>query len=151
VPAPVVGGQQSKVRYQRQPTDLVFVSRITHRRLIALFLALASMCYSIRSANAVCTLIVSDMNSVSPRRSRISLIAMIVGGLLAIAPVFGPLGKTWRYLSDFFAERPKSMRGPDNSFYVELLALIKCPGGLLLFAISLVLFIRSGKRTAPGA
>jgi len=38
------------------------------------------------------------MNSVSLRRSRISLVAMIVGGLLAVAPVFGPLGKTLHYL-----------------------------------------------------
>ncbi len=76
---------------------------------------------------------------------------MIIGGLLAIGPVFGPLGATWRYLSDFFAERPQSMRGPDASFYVELLALIVCPIGLLLFVVSLVLFIRSGRRTAPAA
>ena len=37
--------------------------------------------------------LVSCMNSVSRRRSRTSLVAMIVGGLLAVAPVFGPLGK----------------------------------------------------------
>jgi hypothetical protein len=72
---------------------------------------------------------------------------MIVGGFLAVAPVFGPLGKTWRYLADFIAERPQSMRGPDISFFVELVALIICPVGLLLFVISLVLFIRSGRGT----
>ena len=92
-----------------------------------------------------------DMISASRRRSRISLVAMIVGGLLAVAPVFGPLGKTLHYLADFIAERPQPMRAPDISFFVELLALIICPAGLLLFAISLVLFIRSGTRTAPRA
>jgi hypothetical protein len=76
---------------------------------------------------------------------------MIVGGLLAVAPVFGPLGKTLHYLADFIAERPQSMRSPDTSFFVELLALIVCSVGLLLFAMSLVLFIRSGRRMAPGA
>ncbi len=76
---------------------------------------------------------------------------MIVSGFLAIAPVFGPLGKTLRYLADFIAERPQPMRAPDISFFVELLALIICPVGLLLFAMSLVLFIRSGRRTAPRA
>jgi len=91
------------------------------------------------------------MNSASPQRSRISLSGMIIGGLLAVAPLFGPLGETLHYLSDFFAERPQSMRGPDTSFYVELLALIVCPGGLLLFAISLLFFFRSGRRTAPSA
>jgi len=86
------------------------------------------------------------MNSVSPRRSRVSLVAMIIGGVLMLAPVFGPLGETLHYLDDFFAERPQSMRGPDISFYVELLALIVCPIGLLIFAVSLILFIRSGRR-----
>jgi hypothetical protein len=76
---------------------------------------------------------------------------MVVGGLLAVAPAFGPLGKTLHYLDDFFAERPQPMRAPDISFFAELLALIICPIGLLLFAISLVLFIRSGTRTAPRA
>jgi len=76
---------------------------------------------------------------------------MIVGGLLAVAPVFGPLGKTLHYLADFIAERPQPMRAPDISFFAELLALIICPVGLLLFAISLVLFIRSGGRTVPRA
>jgi hypothetical protein len=76
---------------------------------------------------------------------------MIVGGLLAVAPVFGPLGKTLHYLADFIAERPQPMGAPDISFFVELLALIICPVGLFLFAISLVLFIRSGRRTAPRA
>jgi hypothetical protein len=61
---------------------------------------------------------------------------MIVGGLLAVAPVFGPLGNTLRYLADFIAERPQPMRAPDMSFFVELLALIICPVGLLLFTIS---------------
>ena len=63
----------------------------------------------------------------------------------------GPLGKTLHYLADFIAERPQPMRAPDTSFFVELLALIICPVGLLLFAISLVLFIRSGRRIAPRA
>jgi hypothetical protein len=89
------------------------------------------------------------MNSVSRRRSRISLVAIIVGGLLAVAPVFGPLEKTLHYLADFIAERPQPMRAPDISFFVELLALIISPVGLLLFAISLVFFIRSSRPTAP--
>ena len=89
------------------------------------------------------------MNSISRQRSRASLVGMIIGGLLTIAPVFGPLGPTWHYLADFVAERPQPMRTPDISFFVELLALIVCPFGLLIFAISLVLFIRSGERTAP--
>jgi hypothetical protein len=89
------------------------------------------------------------MNSASRRQNRVSLVAMIVGGLLAVAPVFGPLGKTLHYLDDFIAERPQPMRAPDISFFVELLALIICPVGLLLFAISLFLFIRSGRPTAP--
>ena len=92
-----------------------------------------------------------DMNSVSPRRTRISLVAMIVGGLLAVAPFFGSLGKTLHYLADFIAERQQPMRAPDISFFAELLALIICPVGLLLFVISLVLFIRSGSRSAPRA
>jgi len=70
---------------------------------------------------------------------------MIVGGLVTVAPVFGPLGKTLHYLSDFIAERPQSMRTPDLSFFIELLALIVCPFGLIIFAISLVFFIRSGR------
>ena len=76
---------------------------------------------------------------------------MIVGGLLTVAPVFGPLSTTLHYLDDFIAERPQSMRVPDISFFVELLALIICPVGLLLFAISVVLFIRSGRQTTPRA
>jgi hypothetical protein len=91
------------------------------------------------------------MNSIAQRRNRISLVAMIVGGLMAVAPVFGPLGKTLHYLADFIAERPQPMRAPDISFFAELLALIVCPIGLLLFAISLVLFIRSGTPTEPRA
>ena len=91
----------------------------------------------------------NNMNSFSRRRSRISLLAMIIGGLLVVAPVFGPLGKTLHYLADFIAERPQPMRAPDISFFVELLALIICPVGLLLFATSMVLFIRSGRQTAP--
>jgi hypothetical protein len=71
--------------------------------------------------------------------------------LLAVAPVFGPLGKTLHYLDDFIAERPQPMRVPDISFFAELLALIICPVGLVLFAISLVLFIRSGRPTTPRA
>src|SRR6266403_1295784 len=90
-----------------------------------------------------------NVNSAFRRQSRASLVAMIVGGLLAVAPVFGPLGKTLHYLDDFIAERPQSIRGPDISFFAELLALLVCPVGLLMFAISLVLFIRSGRRTAP--
>jgi len=89
------------------------------------------------------------MNSVSRRRSRISLVAMIVGGLVTVAPVFGPLGKTLHYLSDFIAERPQPMTAPDISFFTELLALIVCPVGLIIFAISLVFFIRSGRPPAP--
>jgi hypothetical protein len=73
---------------------------------------------------------------------------MIIGGLLTGGPVFGPLGPTWHYLDDFINERPQSMRGPGISFFVELLALMVCPFGLLIFAISLVLFVRSGKRAA---
>jgi hypothetical protein len=88
------------------------------------------------------------MNTVPRPRSRISLVAMIVGGLLAVAPLFGPLGSTLHYLDDFFAERPQPMRGPDVSFFVELLALVVCPVGLLVFAISLVIFIRSGRPAA---
>ena len=87
------------------------------------------------------------MNSVSRRRNPASLVAMIIGGLLAIAPLFGPLGETLHYLDDFFAERPQSMRGPDNSFYLELLALIVSPFGLIIFAISLVLFLRGRSRS----
>jgi len=89
------------------------------------------------------------MNSASRRQRLASLVAMIVGGLLAVAPVVGPLGKTLHYLDDFIAERPQSIRGPDISFFAELLALIICPVGLLLFAISLVFFIRSGRPTSP--
>jgi hypothetical protein len=74
---------------------------------------------------------------------------MIIGGLLTVAPVFGPLGKTLQYLDDFIAERPQPMRVPDTSFFVELLALIVCPVGLLIFVISLVFFIRSSRPTAP--
>ncbi len=89
------------------------------------------------------------MNSLSRKRGRISLVAMIGGGLLAVAPVFGPLGKTLHYLADFIAERPQPMRAPDISFFAEVLALIICPFGLLLFSISLVLFVRSGRPIAP--
>jgi hypothetical protein len=67
------------------------------------------------------------MNSASRRQSRASLIAIIVGGLLAVAPVFGPLGKTLHYLDDFIAERPQPMRVPDISFFVELLTLALHP------------------------
>jgi hypothetical protein len=71
---------------------------------------------------------------------------MIFGALLAVTPLFGPLGKTLSYLNDFFAERPQSMRGPDASFYLEVLALIVCPVGLLIFALSLFFYLRSGRR-----
>jgi len=70
---------------------------------------------------------------------------------MAVAPVFGPLGTTWHYLADFIAERPQPMRAPDISFFAELVTLIICPIGLVLFAISLILFIRSGTRTPPRA
>jgi hypothetical protein len=76
---------------------------------------------------------------------------MIVGGLLTVAPVFGPLGNTLHYLDDFIAERPQSMRVPDFSFFAELLALIVCPFGLVMFVISLIFFVRSGRGTAPRA
>jgi hypothetical protein len=89
------------------------------------------------------------MNSAPRPRSRISLVAKICGGLLVIAPLFGPLRSTVRYLDDFIAQRPQSMATPDLSFFLELLALIGCAVGLVLFAISLFLFIRSGRRTAP--
>src|SRR5436190_16939967 len=86
------------------------------------------------------------MNSLPRRRNPATLTAMIVGGLLAIAPLFGPLGQTLHYLDDFFAERSQSMRGPDNSFYLEVLALIVCPFGLMIFAVSLIFFIRARRR-----
>jgi hypothetical protein len=76
---------------------------------------------------------------------------MIVGGLLTVAPVFGPLGKTLHYLADFIAERPQPMRVPDISFFAELLVLVVCPFGLLMFVISLFCFIRSGRPTTPRA
>ena len=88
------------------------------------------------------------VNSVS-RRSRPSLVAMIVGGLLALAPVFGPLAMTLHYLDDFIAERPQPMRAPDISFFAELLALIVCPVGLLIFAISLVFFFEVAGEPRP--
>jgi len=75
---------------------------------------------------------------------------MLVGGMLTVGPVFGPLGTTLHYLADFIAERPQPMRVPDISFFAELLALIVCPIGLLIFAISLVLFIRSGRQSLDG-
>ena len=91
------------------------------------------------------------MNSVSQRQNQAALVAMIVGALLTIAPVFGPLQYTLHYVADFIAERPQSMRTPDTSFFVELLALIVSPMGLLLFAISLFFFIRSCRTAAPHA
>jgi hypothetical protein len=92
------------------------------------------------------------MNSVSQRRSRTAaLVVMIVGALLTVAPVFGPLRYTLNYVADFIAERPQSMRTPDISFFVELLALIVCPIGLLMLAISLFFFVRSGRPVAPRA
>jgi len=86
------------------------------------------------------------MNSVSRRRSRALIVVMIVSALLTIAPVFGPLGYTLHYIGDFVAERPQPMRSPDTSFFVELLALIVSPMGLLMFAISLFFFMRSRER-----
>ena len=91
------------------------------------------------------------MNSVSRRSSRPALVAMIVGALLVITPVFGPLRYTLNYVADFIAERPQPMRTPDTSFFIELLALIVCPMGLILFAISLFFFIRSRRTVAPHA
>jgi hypothetical protein len=87
------------------------------------------------------------MNPVSRRQSRASLVAMFVGGLLTIAPVFGPLGNTLHYLADFIAERPQPTRVPDISFFAEVLALIVCPFGLVIFAISLVFL--SGVASRP--
>ena len=49
---------------------------------------------------------------------------MIVGGLLTVAPVFGPLDETLHYLADFIAERRQPTRVPDISFFAELLALL---------------------------
>jgi hypothetical protein len=89
------------------------------------------------------------VKSISQGRSRITLVAMIVGGLLTIAPVFGPFRTTVAYLSDFIAERPQSMRVPDLSFFAELLTLMLCPVGLLVLTISLVFFVRTGRRTGP--
>jgi hypothetical protein len=43
------------------------------------------------------------------------------------------------------------MQTPDISFFAELLALIVCPIGLLMLAISLFFFIRSGRPVAPRA
>jgi len=73
------------------------------------------------------------------------MVGMIIGGLLAILPLFGPLSFTLHYLDDFFAKRPQSMRGPDISFYIELLALIVCPVGLLIFTASLVFYFKKLK------
>ena len=91
------------------------------------------------------------MNSVSRRRNRPALVAMIVGALLTITPVFGPLRYTLHYVADFIAERPQPMRTPDTSFFIELLALIVSPMGLVLLAISLFFFIRSRRTVAPHA
>ena len=88
------------------------------------------------------------LNFASSRQSRATLVMMIAGALLTLAPVFGPLAKTLHYLDDFFAGRSQSMRVPDISFYAELLALIVCPMGLLIFAISLVLFIQNRRSAA---
>jgi hypothetical protein len=64
---------------------------------------------------------------------------------------FGPLVPTLHYLDDFFAERPQSMRVPGISFSAELLALIVCPVGLFIFAISLVFLLEvgAGRRSKP--
>jgi hypothetical protein len=88
------------------------------------------------------------MNRVS-RQRRAALPVMIVGALLAIAPNFGPLRYTLHYISDVIAERPQPMRTPGISFFLELLALMVCPMGLLMFAITLFVFIRSGRTVAP--
>ena len=122
----------------------------TSRRTIQLSMSLTRQSAATRApVRGGSSFLVRCMNSVSRRRSRTSLVAVIVGGLLTVAPVFGPLGKTLHYLADFIAERPQPMRVPDISFFAELLALIVCPVGLLMFAISLVLFIRSGRPIAP--
>ncbi len=76
---------------------------------------------------------------------------MIVGGVLVVAPVFGPLGKTLLYLDDFFADRPQSMAGPDFSFFAELLTLLLCPLGLILFVVSMIFFFRSGRQPISSA
>ena len=70
---------------------------------------------------------------------------MIIGGFLAITPTFGPLGSTLHYLDDFISGRPQPASVPDISFFAELFALIICPVGLLIFGISLFLFVRSGR------
>jgi hypothetical protein len=76
---------------------------------------------------------------------------MIIGGLLAITPVFGPLGATWRYLSDFFAERPQSMRGPNISFYVKSYLAPLATMALLLSFLLLVRarYASTGSQKAP--
>ena len=74
---------------------------------------------------------------------------MIAGALLTVAPIFGPLRYTLNYVADFIAERPQSMRTPDISFFVELLALMVCPIGLLMVAVSLFFFVRTGRPVAP--
>ena len=71
------------------------------------------------------------MNSDSRRRSRISLVAMIVGGLLRVAPVFGPLGETLHYLADFIADATTADASAGYLFFAELPALIVCPFVLL--------------------
>jgi hypothetical protein len=80
-----------------------------------------------------------------------SLIAMSVGELMAVAPVFDPLGKTLHYLADFHHRATTVDAGARYFFFAEPLALITCPIGLLLFAVWLALFIRSGTRAASRA
>src|SRR5262249_41619534 len=49
--------------------------------------------------------------------------------------------------ADFIAERPQPTRVPEISFFAEVLALIVCPFGLVIFAISLVFL--SGVASRP--
>ena len=87
------------------------------------------------------------VTSGSQPRSRIWLVGIICGVLLAIAPLFGPLGYTVQFIGDFVAERPQAISDKmDFGFTAELVALVGCPVGLLLLTISLMLFLRSGRR-----
>jgi hypothetical protein len=69
-----------------------------------------------------------------------SLIAMSVGELMAVAPVFDPLGKTLHYLADFHHRATTVDAGARYFFFAEPLALITCPIGLLLFAVWLAFY-----------
>jgi hypothetical protein len=90
--------------------------------------------------------IVQETASRARLQRRACMVAMIFGGVLAVTPVFGPLRETLHWLDDFVHERPQSMRGPDLSFYVELLALIACPIGFFILALSLIFYLRAGRR-----